>query len=147
MKLVIIILYHLVNVNKVNLCFYCEIYSLNGTFHCRSPPVTCGRHHALSPLFPVSYGGQGGALQESGGVFLSCLQTTLAQHGALVFHPWVVKLLGKHNRLCHYVIVFGLTEHVFSCAVPGFGPNPFGGPPGHMGPMQPGKNQVDFLSR
>lgn len=27
-------------------------------------------------------------------------------------------------------------------AVPGFGPNLFGGPPGHMGPMQPGKNQV-----
>lgn len=28
-------------------------------------------------------------------------------------------------------------------SVPGFGPNPFGGPPGHLGPMQPGKNQVD----
>uniref|UniRef100_A0A3P8VIF8 Family with sequence similarity 120 member C n=1 Tax=Cynoglossus semilaevis TaxID=244447 RepID=A0A3P8VIF8_CYNSE len=25
--------------------------------------------------------------------------------------------------------------------LPGFGPNPFGGPPGHMGPMHPGKNQ------
>lgn len=31
----------------------------------------------------------------------------------------------------------------FSCSVPGFG---FGGPPGHMGPMQPGKNQVDSLA-
>ncbi|XP_035511917.1 constitutive coactivator of PPAR-gamma-like protein 2 [Morone saxatilis] len=28
-----------------------------------------------------------------------------------------------------------------SFILPGFGPNPFGGPPGHMGPMQPGKNQ------
>lgn len=33
------------------------------------------------------------------------------------------------------------------CTVPGFGPAPFGGPPGHMGPMQPGKNQVDSFSR
>lgn len=31
-------------------------------------------------------------------------------------------------------------------SVPGFGPTPFGGPPGHMGPMQPGKNQVDSFS-
>uniref|UniRef100_A0A3Q2WLZ7 Family with sequence similarity 120 member C n=1 Tax=Haplochromis burtoni TaxID=8153 RepID=A0A3Q2WLZ7_HAPBU len=28
-----------------------------------------------------------------------------------------------------------------SFILPGFGPAPFGGPPGHMGPMQPGKNQ------
>lgn len=28
-----------------------------------------------------------------------------------------------------------------SFILPGFGPSPFGGPPGHMGPMQPGKNQ------
>ncbi|KAF6720465.1 Constitutive coactivator of PPAR-gamma-like protein 2 [Oryzias melastigma] len=28
-----------------------------------------------------------------------------------------------------------------SFILPGFGPTPFGGPPGHMGPMQPGKNQ------
>ncbi|TKS76562.1 Constitutive coactivator of PPAR-gamma-like protein 2 [Collichthys lucidus] len=32
-----------------------------------------------------------------------------------------------------------------SFILPGFGPNPFGGPPGHMGPMQPGKNQVPGL--
>ncbi|XP_057716704.1 constitutive coactivator of PPAR-gamma-like protein 2 isoform X1 [Corythoichthys intestinalis] len=28
-----------------------------------------------------------------------------------------------------------------SFILPGFGPTPFGGPPGHMGPMHPGKNQ------
>lgn len=53
----------------------------------------------------------------------------------------------------HCVIVFGslnmliyLPDFSVSAVVPGFGPNPFGGPPGHMGPMQPGKNQVDSKS-
>lgn len=40
----------------------------------------------FSALFSVTNGGQGGAIQESCGVFLSCIQTTLAQHGTLAFH-------------------------------------------------------------
>lgn len=86
-----ILIVHLANIELINHRFDCEItqgitQQLLRTFHFQNPSVIFRQHNALLPSFPVSYGGQGGAIQESCGVFLSCLQTTLAQHGALVFH-------------------------------------------------------------
>lgn len=91
MKPVILIIYYLANTELINHHFDCEITQgitqhLLRTFNRQHPGMIFRQHNALFPSFPVSYGGQGGAIQESCGVFLSCLQTTLAQHGALVFH-------------------------------------------------------------
>lgn len=43
-------------------------------------------HSKIYLFLSVSYGGQGGAFQKSGGIFLSCLQTTLTKHGPFLIH-------------------------------------------------------------
>lgn len=132
------------------------MFCLNPTvLYCYLETITClhgfltESHHVL--FVTVSHGGQSGAIQKSCGVFLSCLQTTLAQLGALPLHLWVertVQLYGWADNLVikmAILLIYFVNVFIVSlCLVPGFGPNPFGGPPGHMGPMHPGKNQVDF---
>lgn len=60
--------------------------------------------------------------------------------------PFFFFLLFRHLQKLRVPFYLFFWLFVFLCSVPGFGPTPFGGPPGHMGPMQPGKNQVDSFT-